>query len=155
MVDNPFFPLSFISAPAILMNACAIMQNGTNLRYGLAITQLRDFRNSIASNDDRITSLYTDPAEVVNLAKKRVQLLLRSLNFLYAAVGMFGTTTFIGLFGAFLIKADTQLVSKVTTVMVATAGIGIIFLLSAVVTFIQESAIAKSMLKLHLHTTDI
>jgi hypothetical protein len=44
MVDVPLVPLSFIAGPAVLANACAIMQNGASIRYNLAVQQLRELR---------------------------------------------------------------------------------------------------------------
>lgn len=150
MADNPFFPLSFIAAPAILMNACAIMQNGTNIRYNLAVTQLRDFRSSIVNKDERMSSMYTDTDAVIRLAKRRVSLLLSGLNLLYSAVGVFGFTTFMCLLGAFLSKDNITLIADVTYFMIGAAGLGILLLLIAVLTFVRESSIARAMLKLHL-----
>jgi len=68
VLDDPFLPLSFIAGPAILTNACAIMQNGATTRYNLAITQWRDFRASLAAGDDRLAQQYLDAQEAVALA---------------------------------------------------------------------------------------
>lgn len=38
-VDDSFLPLSLIAGPAILTNACVIMQNSASIRYSLAVTQ--------------------------------------------------------------------------------------------------------------------
>lgn len=54
LADNPFVALTFIAGPAVLTNACATLQNGATLRYGLAISQWREFRASIAAGDDRL-----------------------------------------------------------------------------------------------------
>ena len=63
MADIPLVPLSFIAGPAILANACAIMQNGASIRYNLAVQHLREFRTSIAAQDTKLAILYDDPAE--------------------------------------------------------------------------------------------
>lgn len=154
MVDNPFFPLSFIAGPAILMNACAVMQNGTNLRYGLAVNQLREFRSSVAAKDGKFHSLYTDPSAALKLAKRRVKLLLRGLNLIYASVAFFGLTTFIGLVGAFLTRTESTLTIQITALMVGAAGFGFFFLVSAVLTFVYESATARAMVRLHTNESD-
>ncbi|MCF0051687.1 DUF2721 domain-containing protein [Dyadobacter sp. LJ53] len=150
MTDNPLLPLTFIAGPAILMNACSVMQNGTNLRYNLAVTQLREFRTLIATREKGISDLYSDPVGALKAAKKRIKLLLLGMNLLYAAVGMFGVTAFIGLSGAFLAEYAGPSISKLTITMVVTALLGILFLLSAVITFIAESVCAREMLRLRV-----
>ena len=61
MGDIPLVPLSFIAGPAILANACAIMQNGASIRYNLAVQHLREFRTWIAAQETKRTILYDDP----------------------------------------------------------------------------------------------
>lgn len=154
MTDNIFFPLSIISAPAILMNACAILQNGTHVRYNLAITQLREFRNLQATNDNRFLSLYTKPDTVVKLAGRRINLILYGLNLLYVAVGLFGLTTFTGLFGALLGATKESIIDQIKSLMGFGAGLGVLFMIVAVLTFFLESMIARSMLKFHMMGAD-
>jgi len=150
MTDNPLLPLTFIAGPAILMNACSVMQNGTNLRYNLAVTQLREFRTLLATGGKGLSDLYIDPVAALKTATKRIKLLLLGMNLLYAAVGMFGITAFIGLSGAFLAVYAGPAIRNLTTAMVITALLGMLFLLSAVVTFIAESACARAMLRLRI-----
>jgi hypothetical protein len=155
MTDNPLLPLTFIAGPAILMNACSVMQNGTNLRYNLAVTQLREFRTLLAGGGTGLSDLYSDPASALKAAKKRIKLLLLGMNLLYAAVGTFGVTAFIGLSGAFLAVYAGPAISKLTAIIVFTALLGILFLLSAVITFIAESACAWTMIRLRVDPIDI
>jgi hypothetical protein len=84
MGDIPLVPLSFIAGPAILANACAIMQNGASIRYNLAVQHLREFRTSIAAQDTKRTILYDDPRKAGGLSETRVLVLLRELG---AALG--------------------------------------------------------------------
>lgn len=93
MVDNPFVALTFISGPAILTNACAIMQNSATIRYSLAIPQWRELRASLAVHSDLIDGLYADPDAALALAERRIRLPLGGLNLLYAGVGLFGLTS--------------------------------------------------------------
>lgn len=58
MIDVSLIPLSLIAGPAVLANACAIMQNGASIRYNLAVQHLREFRTSIAAEDGRVATLY-------------------------------------------------------------------------------------------------
>jgi hypothetical protein len=151
MDENPFLPLSFIAGPAILTNACAIMQNGATMRYNLAIAQWREFRASLASCDDRLSLDYTDPASAVKLAERRIRLQLLSLNLLNAAVALFAVTTVLGLIGAFLADIRSFPAASVSLAMVAAGGTGLLFLLAATVSIFLESACGRAMLGLHLH----
>lgn len=150
MDENPFLPLSFIAGPAILTNACAIMQNGATMRYNLAITQWREFRASLTARDDRLSLEYTDPARAVGLAERRIRLQLLSLNLLNAAVALFAATTVLGLVGAFLAGVRHFPAASVSLAMVAAGGTGLLFLLAATVSIFFESACGRAMLGLHL-----
>ncbi|HEV2566325.1 MAG TPA: hypothetical protein VGU19_14695 [Microvirga sp.] len=150
MEDNPFLPLSFIAGPAILTNACAIMQNGTTMRYNLAIAQWREFRVSLAARDNRLSLEYADPATAVGLAEWRIRLQLLSLNLLNAAVALFAATTVLGLVGAFLAGVRDFPAASVSQAMMAAGGTGLLFLLAATVSIFLESACGRAMLGLHL-----
>src|SRR5688500_1779374 len=89
LVDNPFVALTFIAGPAVLTNACATLQNSATLRYGSAITQWREFRASMASGDDMLSRQYADVEAALDIAQRRIRLLLRGLDCLYAAVACF------------------------------------------------------------------
>jgi hypothetical protein len=150
MVDNPFFPLSFIAGPAILTNACAIMQNGATLRYNLAIAQWREFHASLVAGDDRLSSQYEDPLAAVALAERRIRLQLGGLSLLNAAVALFAATTVLGLAGAFLVQVEYFPADAVSLVMVAVGGAGLLFILASTLTFFLEGACGSALLGLHL-----
>ena len=76
MSYDPFSTLTFITGPAILTNACAILQNGVTLRYNLAITQWREFHASLAADDGRLSMLFVDPRRALSLAERRIRLQL-------------------------------------------------------------------------------
>lgn len=150
MIESTIVPLSFITAPAVLMNGCAIIVNGTNIRYNLAVTQLRDFRVSIAGNDNRIALLYDDAQKAFALAKKRVKVQLIGLNLLYTAVGFFGLTTLLGLLGSFFGTSDNQVVEKFMYIMMITATVGTVTLSLAIVAFTYESFLGRSLVNMHI-----
>ncbi|PWC93291.1 hypothetical protein [Azospirillum sp. TSO5] len=92
MFEDPFASLSFIAGPAILTNACAILQNGATTRFNLAIAQWRDFRASVGAGDDRIALQYADPEAAVVLAGRQVRLQLRGMALLNSAVALLSAT---------------------------------------------------------------
>jgi hypothetical protein len=153
MPADPFSALSFIAGPAILTNACATMQNGATTRYGLAVTQWREFSASLAAGDKRLSLLFAEPGEVVSLADRRVRLQLRALGLLNVAVALFGATTALGLAGPLLVYLDYVSSGPVSLVMVIAGTSGFACLLAATATFMFESACGRAMLALHHHST--
>lgn len=147
-MENPFLALTFIGGPAILTNACAIMQNSATMRYSLAISQWREFRAAIAAHNDMIGAIYADPAAALALAERRIRLLLHGLNLLYGAVGLFGVTCLLGLAGAVLSAEGGGTLP--VWVVVGTGGLGVVALLAATGLFMAESACATALLKLQL-----
>jgi hypothetical protein len=146
MIENPFVPLTFIAGPAILTNACAILQNSATMRYGLAIPQWREFRASVAAGDGVLYATYTEPETALRLAERRIRLLLRGLDLLYAAVGCFGVTSLLGLAGAVLASQARPLVPVGFVVMAG--AVSLLLLLGAMALFTLESGCVRALLRL-------
>lgn len=153
MVENPFVMLTFIAGPAILTNACAILQNSATMRYSLAISQWREFRTSIAENDDLLSRHYADVDAAIRIAQRRIRLLLRGLDCLYAAVVAFGVGALVGLIGAILAAGGRQLLSIWLVIGIGAAGLTL--LLFAMVMFTTESRCARALLRLQLTLDDV
>ncbi|UVF21469.1 DUF2721 domain-containing protein [Microvirga terrae] len=149
MPYDPFSALSFITGPAILTNACAILQNGATTRYNLAVTQWREFRALIASGDDRLSLLYIDPERALSLAEQRIHLQLRALGLLSAGVALFAVTTVGGLLGAFLVQALSVPSGAVSLVMIVAGGAALAVMLAAVGALLREGACSRAMVRLH------
>lgn len=148
LADNPFVALTFIAGPAVLTNACATLQNSATLRYGSAITQWREFRASIASGEDLLSRQYADVDLALQIAQRRIRLLLRGLNCLYAAVGFFALGALVGLIGAILTVGGRQILSVWFVIGIGAAGLTL--LLAAMVMFMSESRCARELLRLQL-----
>lgn len=149
MIENPFIPLTFIAGPAILTNACAIMQNSATMRYTMAVTQWREFRASLAAGDGHVAALYADAGAALRLAERRIRLLLCGLNLLYGSVGLFGAAALLGLAGAVLAASANGPQIPVSAVVTA-GGAGVVALLAAAGLFTVESLCARAMLALQL-----
>ncbi len=148
MIDNPFVALTFIAGPAILTNACAILQNSATMRYGLAIPQWREFRASIAAGDNLLSQHYADVGSAIHLAQRRIRLLLRGLDCLYGAVAFFGVGSLLGLIGAILAAEGRHVLPIWLVVGVGAGGLGL--LLCAMAVFTVESRCARELLRLQL-----
>ncbi len=146
-VENIFYPLSFIAGPAILTNACAVMQNSASLRYSLAIQQWREF-HSLSPQGRSLAQQYADPAQVLKTAEKRIRCILLGLSFLYIAVALFGTTCILALAGSFSVGGES-IGAAVTYLLVITAAAGLLSLFAATTAFLLETAAARALLRLH------
>jgi hypothetical protein len=150
--DNVSVPLSFIAGPAILMNACAVMQNGASLRYTLAINLWRVMSAEAGGGLGPVLGSYSDPTHAMSLAAHRIRLLLVALNMLYVAVAGFGIATLAGLIGSFAHGAeigfgsDAAVFVVIGSTTVATGG-----LLAAMAVFVLESRATQNLLRLQAH----
>ena len=145
MIDNPFVTLTIIAGPAILTNACAILQNSATMRYGLAVPQWREFRASIAAKDGLLAELYADPDAALGMAERRIRLLLRGLDCLYAAVALFGLGSLIALVGAVMAGQGRPLIP--IWLVIGVGAVGLALLSSAMTFFVFESRCARGMLR--------
>jgi len=149
MPHDTFAVLSFITGPAILTNACAILQNGATTRYNLAVMQWREFRTSLAADDDRLSLLYVDPERALSLAEQRIHLQLRALGLLNVGAALFAATTVCGLVGAFLVQALSVPPGAVSLVMIAAGGGALAVMLVAIGALFHEGACSRAMVRLH------
>jgi hypothetical protein len=147
--NDPFTALTLITGPAILTNACAILQNGATMRYNLAITQWREFRASLAADDDRLALLFVDPDRALVLAERRIHLQLRALGLLNAGVALFAATTACGLIAAFLDRALAVPAHPVGLVMVVAGTAALGTMLAAIGALYLEGACGRAMIRLH------
>ena len=151
MGDIPLVPLSFIAGPAILANACAIMQNGASIRYNLAVQHLREFRTSIVQ-DTKLAILYDDPRKAAGLSEARVLVLLRELELLLAAAWLFALASLMAVGSSILGERQSELAALSTWVTIAVGGVGLALLLGASVGFRSECVCARQLIHLHSRT---
>lgn len=153
--NDLFVPLSLIGGPAILMNACAVMQNGASVRYSLAINLWREMRAETSSGTGTLLDSYSNPTLAMSLASRRIRLLLIALNLLYATVGLFGIATVSGLVGSYVYAADTpgNAVGEVALVTGATC-LATLGLLAAMVVFVIESRATQRLIYLQTYYAD-
>lgn len=152
MAENPFLPLSFIAGPAILTNATTVLLNGASIRYNLAVGLWRDLQSETHGRESATGFAFPDSELALRLAHQRTVLIVRALNFLYAAVAGFGLSTLTGLTGALLSSGETARHVEITKYLtVGAGGLGLICILLAAFTFILESRCTVRLLKLGIH----
>jgi hypothetical protein len=149
MAYDSFSALAFITGPAILTNACAILQNGATMRYNLAVTQWREFRTSLAAEDGRLSLLFVDPERALMLAERRIHVQLGALNLLNAGIALFGATSVSGLIGDFLVQTLSVPSGLVGLFVIGTASLALAVLFAAIGALFVESACGRAMIRLH------
>jgi hypothetical protein len=149
MIDNTFLPLSFIAGPAILTNGTAVLLNGASIRYNLAIQLWRDLQADTHGHEAAAAAAYADPGRALQLAHRRVVLIVRAVTLLHAAVGGFGLSTLTGLVGAMLASTQSKsFVGLATTLTLGAGALGLVCLLLAVTSFGLESLSTMALLRL-------
>jgi hypothetical protein len=152
MPENPFLPLSFIAGPAILTNATTVLLNGASIRYNLAVGLWRDLQSETHGRASATGFAFPDSGQALQLAHQRTVLIVRALNFLYAAVAGFGLSTLTGLAGALLSSGETARHVELTKYLtVGAGGFGLVCILLAAITFILESRCTIRLLRLGIH----
>ena len=146
MVDVPLVPLSFIAGPAVLANACAIMQNGASIRYNLAVQQLRELRTR--AQDTKLPSLYEDPRQAAQLSETRVLVLLRQLELLLTAAWLFALTSVMAVVSSTLADRHGELATPLTFVTFGVGGVGLALLLRASLSFRSECMCTRQLVRL-------
>ncbi|MGD9743079.1 MAG: DUF2721 domain-containing protein [Dongiaceae bacterium] len=129
--DNPFAVLSFIAGPALLTNATTVLLLSTVNRYARALDRARHLAGRIA------TIAEVDGAEPVawlerqlDMAHRRVLLIVRTLTAFYTAVGAFGLGTLAFLTGAMLLEDTGAVVSRIVTLFtLGTTVVGVLCLI--------------------------
>ena len=152
MIDpSPAIIIAFIGGPAILANACAVLQSSATVRHNLSISQWREFNASTASHDQRLSNLYADPDLMILLARRRIRLQLQQTRYLLLAACLFAATSFVALFSAFAAEASlNSLASYSSFVMIGSGVSAVLLMLCATILFYRECNHAERMLSLHL-----
>lgn len=150
MIENPIALLSFIAGPAILANACTILQNGAATRHSLAVGQWRDFHASLVADDERLPMLYTDPRRILRLSERRIRLQLRQTELLLVAACLFAMTSFLALVSTMSTLGGAALAAAVTAFgMFTVGGLALSLMITTTAIFWRESACTREMLGLH------
>lgn len=119
---NPFVMLTFIVAPAVLTNACAILAMSTSNRFARAIDRVRELTGKIDKNDE------TAPAEMKQLvvelmiSETRALLLVRSLRSFYWSMASFALVALVSLLGAALTTVTSNAANLFFLVFVLILG---------------------------------
>jgi hypothetical protein len=96
--SNPFIVLSYVSGPAILTNAAALLLLSTSNRFARAIDRSRQLSRDVQTLSE------SGRAEL-RIAARRVRLIARTLTSLYLSAATFAVATLMSVLGAVLAEA--------------------------------------------------
>jgi hypothetical protein len=95
---NPFIVLSYVSGPAILTNAAALLLLSTSNRFARAIDRSRQLARNVQTLSD------SGRAEL-RIAARRVRLIARTMTSLYLSAATFAVATLMSVLGAVLAES--------------------------------------------------
>ncbi|MGD0191453.1 MAG: DUF2721 domain-containing protein [Rhizomicrobium sp.] len=113
---NPFVVLSYVSGPAILTNAAALLLLSTSNRFGRAIDRSR----SLATN---VGELSESGREELQLVARRVRLLAHVLSSLYLSTAIFALATLTSILGAAAAEFAPQTALQIVVIAAVVLGV--------------------------------
>ena len=99
---NPFAVLTFIAAPAVLTNACAVMSLTTSNRIARAVDRGRALVAELSRPEPMPAERRQFRLREIEVAQRRAVLLIEAMASFQFAYGGFATTTVLALLGAAL-----------------------------------------------------
>lgn len=120
--SNPFVMLTFIVAPAVLTNACAILAMSTSNRFARAIDRVRELTAKIDKNEETFPSEIEGLVDELAISETRALLLVRSLRSFYWSMASFALVALVALLGAILTTITPVAIDLIFLVFVLLLG---------------------------------
>ncbi len=138
---NPFTVLSYVSGPALLTNATALLLLSTSNRFGRAIDRSRALVNYLeGAGGARAKSA---AAQELIMAQQRVRFISSALSRFYRATAMFAMATMISIAGLVLSEYVGRLALDVIIAFAVVSGLGgFVALVAGAISLILESRLA-------------
>ena len=150
--SNPFIMLTFIVAPAVLTNACALLAMSTSNRFARAI----DMAKEIARQIDMVAD--TNPSKLNRLvndfttAETRGLLLLKAMRCFHLSLSCFALVALVSLLGSVSTMFQSPLVETVFLCFLLLLGViavgGIVY---GVILLIREIRIVMTVMHRRIH----
>jgi Protein of unknown function (DUF2721) len=140
---TPLAALSFIVAPAMLTNACAIMGLSSSNRLAIATQRARDLARELESEGGLHSPDAMLRLDEMESAAERSEFIIRALRAFYFAIGAFGLATLLSLIGAVLESVDPLGMVRAVELLALGAGtLGFGGLVMGSVHLLRETRIA-------------
>ena len=142
---NPFIVLSYVSGPAILTNAAALLLLSTSNRFARAIDRSRHLARNVQTLSE------AGRAEL-KIAARRVRLIARTMTSLYLSAATFAVATLMSVLGAVIAEAAGGPATDVPIFVALACGlIGFVAFVVGAAALVIESRLAVRALT---HETD-
>jgi len=121
--SNPFIMLTFIVAPAILTNACALLAISTSTRFARAMDMAKEIAKQIESGIDLNAERLDRLVNEFTTAETRGLLLLKALRCFYLSLSCFAMVALVSLLGSASTILKSQLAETVFLDFVLLLGV--------------------------------
>ncbi len=139
---NPFVVLSYVSGPAVLTNAAALLLLSTSNRFARAVDRSRYLADNLAG-------LSPAAREEIVVVGRRVRLIARVMTGLYVAIATFALATLMSILGAVLGQYLPSPFVEVLIVAALISGLAVFFAFVASASgLVVESRLAVRSLEL-------
>ena len=149
---NPFLMLTFIVAPAVLTNACALLAMSTSNRFARAIDMAKDIARQIEQTAEIAPSRLDRLVNDFTTAETRGLLLLKALRCFYLSLSCFAMVALVSLLGSVSTMLESQTVETVFLCFLLLLGLvavsGIVY---GVILLIRETRMVVSILQRRIH----
>jgi len=144
--SNPFMMLTFIAAPALLTNSCALLAMSTSNRVARAVDRAKEVSRQIESDSKNSSDIKRLSHELTK-TEERGLLLMKSLRSIYWSLGAFALVTLVSLIGAAL---STVIPSGIGFVMlcfmVIIGSMGVCWLIYTSILLLHETQIVVGLM---------
>lgn len=120
---NPFAILTFIAAPAILINASSVMALGTSNRFARAVDRARSLAALAEDRNHADAETRLRVLRQLGYAERRALLLARALTAFYLSVGSFAAASLGALLGAIFTALGQEVLREVALGVALPAGV--------------------------------
>lgn len=147
---NPFAILTFIAAPALLTNSSSVLALGTSNRFARAVDRARALAAKLEATPvgETVSGEEKLLLHQLDIAERRVLIVVRALGAFYFAVGAFGMATLTSLLGASFAVAGTALAEEAARWLALAAGVaGVSALVTGAALLVWESRLTRAVLQ--------
>jgi len=148
LTGSPFAALTFIAAPALLTNAASVLLLGTSNRLARAVDRVRTLAMRLDEHGRDSPALVDDDVRHLEMAERRVRVIMAALTAFYLAVGAFAFSTMVALLGAGLLAPQqTSWLPAIVRTTTSAAIVGVASLVFGSLSLVFESRLTFSLLK--------
>ncbi|MGD9160339.1 MAG: DUF2721 domain-containing protein [Desulfobacteraceae bacterium] len=145
---NPFIMLTFIVAPAVLTNACALLAMSTSNRFARAIDMAKEIARQIDSSSDMTPVKLDRLVNEFTTAETRGLLLLKAMRCFYLSLSCFALVALVSLLGSVSSMLKSQTVETLFLSFVLLLGVvAVVGIVYGVILLIREIRIVINVMQ--------